>query len=56
MEPKSYVTIVIVFIAVFRATSDQELFDVLIGVNLLREGLDLPITCAILDADKEGFL
>ncbi|MBI3366603.1 excinuclease ABC subunit UvrB [Candidatus Roizmanbacteria bacterium] len=33
-------------------------FDVLIGVNLLREGLDLPeITLvAILDADKEGFL
>jgi excinuclease ABC subunit B len=32
------------------------LFDVLIGVNLLREGLDLPVSCvAILDADKEGF-
>jgi excinuclease ABC subunit B len=33
-------------------------FDVLIGVNLLREGLDLPEVClvAILDADKEGFL
>ena len=33
-------------------------FDALIGVNLLREGLDLPeVTCvAILDADKEGFL
>ncbi len=33
-------------------------FDVLIGVNLLREGLDLPeVSCvAILDADKEGFL
>ncbi len=32
--------------------------DVLIGVNLLREGLDLPEVClvAILDADKEGFL
>ncbi len=34
------------------------IFDVLIGINLLREGLDLPeITLvAILDADKEGFL
>ena len=34
------------------------LFDVLIGVNLLREGLDLPSVSlvAILDADKEGFL
>jgi excinuclease ABC subunit B len=33
-------------------------FDVLIGVNLLREGLDLPEVSfvAILDADKEGFL
>ncbi len=33
-------------------------FDCLIGVNLLREGLDLPEVClvAILDADKEGFL
>jgi len=33
-------------------------FDVLVGVNLLREGLDLPeVGCvAILDADKEGFL
>ncbi|WP_024790102.1 excinuclease ABC subunit UvrB [Lebetimonas sp. JH292] len=33
-------------------------FDVLIGINLLREGLDLPEvgTVAILDADKEGFL
>jgi len=33
-------------------------FDVLIGINLLREGLDVPeVTCvAILDADKEGFL
>ncbi len=36
----------------------QGLFDVLIGVNLLREGLDLPEVglVAILDADKEGFL
>ena len=34
------------------------LFDVLVGVNLLREGLDLPTVSlvAILDADKEGFL
>jgi excinuclease ABC subunit B len=34
------------------------IFDVLIGINLLREGLDLPEVAlvAILDADKEGFL
>ena len=34
------------------------IYDVLIGVNLLREGLDLPEVSlvAILDADKEGFL
>ena len=33
-------------------------YDVLVGVNLLREGLDLPEVSlvAILDADKEGFL
>jgi len=33
-------------------------YDVLVGINLLREGLDLPevSTVAILDADKEGFL
>tara|TARA_R110002096_G_scaffold342687_3_gene535728 strand:- start:50620 stop:52800 length:2181 start_codon:yes stop_codon:yes gene_type:complete len=33
-------------------------FDILIGINLLREGLDIPETglVAILDADKEGFL
>ena len=33
-------------------------FDVLVGINLLREGLDIPETqlVAILDADKEGFL
>ena len=33
-------------------------FDVLVGINLLREGLDVPeVSCvAILDADKEGFL
>jgi excinuclease ABC subunit B len=36
----------------------QGAFDVLVGVNLLREGLDLPEVSlvAILDADKEGFL
>lgn len=36
----------------------QGMFDVLIGINLLREGLDLPEVSlvAILDADKEGFL
>lgn len=33
-------------------------FDVLVGINLLREGLDIPecMLVAILDADKEGFL
>ena len=33
-------------------------FDVLVGINLLREGLDLPEVSlvAIMDADKEGFL
>ncbi|HEG5303415.1 TPA: excinuclease ABC subunit B, partial [Campylobacter jejuni] len=33
-------------------------FDILIGINLLREGLDLPEVSliAIMDADKEGFL
>ncbi len=33
-------------------------YDILVGINLLREGLDLPevATIAILDADKEGFL
>ncbi|MDK6689904.1 helicase-related protein, partial [Aerococcus urinae] len=36
----------------------QGKFDVLVGINLLREGLDLPEVSlvAILDADKEGFL
>ena len=36
----------------------QGLYDVLVGVNLLREGLDLPEVSlvAVLDADKEGFL
>ena len=36
----------------------EDMFDVLIGVNLLREGLDLPEVSlvAVLDADKEGFL
>ena len=35
-----------------------DVFDVLIGINLLREGLDIPeiSLVAILDADKEGFL
>lgn len=35
-----------------------DLFDVLVGINLLREGLDIPeiALVAILDADKEGFL
>ena len=35
-----------------------DLFDVLVGINLLREGLDIPevTLVAILDADKEGFL
>ena len=34
------------------------IFDVLVGVNLLREGLDLPEVAlvVILDADREGFL
>ena len=33
-------------------------FDILVGINLLREGLDIPecALVAILDADKEGFL
>ncbi len=36
----------------------QGVFDVLVGINLLREGLDIPecVLVAILDADKEGFL
>lgn len=44
-------------IEILQALRDGE-FDVLIGVNLLREGLDLPEVSlvAILDADKEGFL
>ena len=35
-----------------------DVFDVLVGINLLREGLDIPEVSlvAILDADKEGFL
>ncbi len=35
-----------------------DVFDVLVGINLLREGLDIPeiVLVAILDADKEGFL
>ena len=42
----------------FCANSGEGAFDVLVGVNLLREGLDLPEVSlvAILDADKEGFL
>ena len=37
---------------------DRGTFDVLVGINLLREGLDIPEVSlvAILDADKEGFL
>ena len=40
------------------ARTSPTIYDVLIGVNLLREGLDLPQVSlvAILDADKEGFL
>ncbi|MDH4017721.1 MAG: helicase-related protein, partial [Actinomycetota bacterium] len=36
----------------------EGVFDVLVGINLLREGLDIPevTLVAILDADKEGFL
>jgi len=36
----------------------QGVFDILIGINLLREGLDIPecMLVAVLDADKEGFL
>ena len=36
----------------------MDVFDVLVGINLLREGLDIPEVSlvAILDADKEGFL
>jgi excinuclease ABC subunit B len=43
--------------AIIRALRAGE-FDVLVGINLLREGLDLPEVSlvAILDADKEGFL
>ena len=45
-------------IADFRKGSARGGFDVLVGVNLLREGLDLPEVAlvAILDADREGFL
>jgi superfamily II DNA or RNA helicase len=40
------------------ANASRGLFDTLVGINLLREGLDLPEVAlgAILDADKEGFL
>ena len=42
---------------ILRALENDE-YDVLVGINLLREGLDLPSVSlvAILDADKEGFL
>jgi excinuclease ABC subunit B len=44
-------------VEIIRALRAKE-FDVLIGINLLREGLDIPecALVAILDADKEGFL
>ena len=44
-------------VEILRALRNGE-FDVLVGINLLREGLDLPevSAVAILDADKEGFL
>ncbi len=44
-------------IAIIKALRSGE-FDVLVGINLLREGLDIPevTLVAILDADKEGFL
>ena len=44
-------------IAIIKALRSKE-FDVLVGINLLREGLDIPEVSlvAILDADKEGFL
>ena len=44
-------------IEILRDLSDWVAFDVLIGINLLREGLDIPecALVAILDADKEGF-
>ncbi|HAH99572.1 MAG TPA: excinuclease ABC subunit B, partial [Verrucomicrobiales bacterium] len=44
-------------VEILRALRQGE-FDVLVGINLLREGLDLPEVSlvAILDADKEGFL
>lgn len=44
-------------VEIIRALRKKE-FDILVGINLLREGLDLPEVSlvAILDADKEGFL
>ncbi|MGB1673939.1 MAG: helicase-related protein, partial [Limisphaerales bacterium] len=44
-------------VEILRALRQGE-FDVLVGINLLREGLDLPEVSmvAILDADKEGYL
>ena len=45
-------------IEIMEGFAEAAAFDVLVGVNLLREGLDLPEVSlvAILDADKEGFL
>ena len=42
----------------FRSDLRLGIFDVIVGINLLREGIDLPevTLVAILDADKEGFL
>lgn len=44
-------------IEIIRGLRSKE-FDVLVGINLLREGLDIPevVLVAVLDADKEGFL
>jgi excinuclease ABC subunit B len=44
-------------VAIIRSLREGE-FDVLVGINLLREGLDIPEVAlvAVLDADKEGFL
>ena len=42
----------------FSSTVVDKLFDILVGINLLREGLDIPEVSlvAVFDADKEGFL
>ncbi len=56
-----YVTCIQILIPVERVEIIRDLrlgeFDVLVGINLLREGLDIPEVSlvAILDADKEGF-